>query len=55
MVTGEDSPLYVNLVTHVGERMLTVRLLAPGEEPDRLQDFEDLVLALSEQVATGAA
>jgi len=55
VVTGEASPLYVNLVTHVGERMLTVRLLAPGEEPARLPELEDLVLVLSEQVATGAA
>lgn len=55
VVTGEASPLYVNLVTHVGERMMTVRLLAPGEEPDRLPELEDLVLVLSEQVAAGAA
>ena len=34
---------------------MTVRLLALGEEPDRLPELEDLVLVLSEQVATGAA
>lgn len=51
VVSGDGAPVYVNLVTHLGERMLMVRAL--GDTASQVPELEELVPLVAEQVAAG--
>ncbi|MBC2934811.1 hypothetical protein [Nocardioides sp. zg-1228] len=54
LVRGAGSPVYVNLATLAGDRLLTIRLLAPGAEPKQVEQYERVVLSVAEQVVAAA-
>jgi hypothetical protein len=54
LVKGAGSPVYVNLATLAGDRLLTIRLLAPGAKPGQAEQYEQVVLSVAEQVAAAA-
>jgi hypothetical protein len=54
LVKGAGSPVYVNLATLAGDRLLTIRLLAPGAKPGHAEQYEQVVLSVAEQVVAAA-